>query len=322
MLYTSGTNLESSAIEFVDSNEKVTVFSAYMKLEELKRINRSKNVKRIIVRWEILDLCKEVSDLEVYEYCQENQIALYRNTRLHIKALWNDGSSILFGSANITNKGIGENGRFNYELNGLQNEIDFNTIQYFNQILRESQFVSNSLYLKIAEEVDKIGKIEDPVEPYITKSYEEKSQDKFLLSDLPMSRTVDDLFTTYSSPESSPSEDLIYAGHDLALYDLPHELSRSDFDKTLQLKFNSHPFIMALKQKIINEGSMNYGSVVRWIQKNTTTVPTPRSWKMKENLIVNILYEWICYFDSNFHHTRPAHSQVIFFQKNEKIDGV
>jgi hypothetical protein len=315
MLYISGTNLESSAIEFVDSYEKVTVFSAYMKLDEIKKINRSKNVKRIVVRWEILDLCKEVSDLEVYKYCQENQIALYRNTRLHMKVLWNDSSSVLFGSANITNKGIGENGRFNYELNGLQNEIDFTTIQYFNQILRESQFVSKSLYLRIAEEVDSIGKIEEPAEPYISKSPEEKSQDKFLLSDLPMSRTVLDLFNTYSSPETSSNEDLIYAGHDLALYDLPNGLSRLNFEKTLQFKFNSHPFILALKQKITNEGSMNYGSVVRWIQKNTTTVPTPRSWEMKKELIVNILYEWICYFDNDFSWSRPNYSEVIYYKQ-------
>lgn len=315
MLYTSGTNLESSAIEFVDSNEKVTVFSAYMKLNEIKKINRSKKVKRIVVRWEILDLCKKVSDLEVYEYCKENQIALYRNTRLHMKVLWNDRNSVLFGSANITNRGIGENGRFNYELNGLKEEIDFNTIQYFNQILRESQFVSNNLYLKIAEEVDKIGKIEDPVEPYITKSLEEKSQDKFLLSDLPMSRTVNDLYNTYSNPENSSNEDLIYAGHDLALYDLPNGLTWLDFEKNLQSKFNSHPFILALKQKITNEGSMNYGSVLRWIQENTTTVPTPRSWEMKKELIVNILYEWICYFDKDFSWSRPNYSEVIYYKQ-------
>ncbi|WBL25721.1 hypothetical protein [Zunongwangia sp. HGR-M22] len=318
MLYISGTNLESSAIEFVDSNEKVTIFSAYIKLDEIKKINRSKNVKRIIVRWEILDLCKEVSDLEVYDYCQENQIALFRNTRLHMKVMWNDNGSVLFGSANITNKGIGENGRFNYELNGLKEKIEFNTIKYFNQILKESQYLNDSLYSKIAAQVEKIGKIEEPQEPYIIKSLEEKLQNKFLLSDLPMSRTVDNLYNTYSRLENSTNEELLYAAHDLALYELPDSLDRNNFDQLLGLKFNSHPFIIALKQNIAEEQSMRYGSVLRWIQTNTTTVPTPRSWELKKELIVNILYDWICHFDKNFTYSKPRHSEVIFYIGNEE----
>ncbi|SOC81567.1 hypothetical protein SAMN06296241_3146 [Salinimicrobium sediminis] len=316
MLFTSGTNLESSAIEFVDSNEKVTVFSAYMKLEELKKINRSKNIKRIVVRWEILDLCREVSDLEVYNYCLENNIILFRNTRLHMKAFWNDATTVIFGSANVTNRGIGEKGTYNYELNGLQKTIDIDSIQYFNQILRNSQLVSSSLYNRIVEEVERIGRIEDPQEPYVIKKGSESNQEKFLLSDLPMSRSTEDLFRTYSNPEKATPDDLIYAGHDLALYELPGGLNKLQFDEELKVKFNSHPFISALKQKIRHEQSMRYGGVLSWIQENTTTVPTPRSWEMKQELIVNILYHWICYFDDDFTWSTPKYSQVISYKMN------
>ena len=83
MLLKSGINLEKSVTEFVSSNNSVTLFSAYIKLDELERINISKNIKQIIVRWEIEDLCKKVSDLEIYDYCIDHGIALYRNSRIH-----------------------------------------------------------------------------------------------------------------------------------------------------------------------------------------------------------------------------------------------
>ena len=39
MLYKSGDNLEDGAIAFIEDNESNTLFSAYLKLDALKRIN-------------------------------------------------------------------------------------------------------------------------------------------------------------------------------------------------------------------------------------------------------------------------------------------
>ena len=115
MLYRSGENLFEGAKSFVDQNEEITVFSAYLKLSVLKRLNNNRNIRQIIVGWELKDLCLGVSDFEsIYDYCLDNEIVLYRNTRIHLKALWNNYRSVLFGSANITNKGIGETNKYNY----------------------------------------------------------------------------------------------------------------------------------------------------------------------------------------------------------------
>ena len=45
MLHKSGNNLEKGAIDFINDNESITLFSAYIKLEELKRINIKNNIK-------------------------------------------------------------------------------------------------------------------------------------------------------------------------------------------------------------------------------------------------------------------------------------
>ena len=111
MLFRSDENLEEGAISFIKNNDEVTVFSAYLKLDALKRLNENHNIKQIIVRWEVQDLCLGVSDIELYNYCLEHNITLYRNTRIHLKAIWNNKQRVFFGSANITGRGIGEKGK-------------------------------------------------------------------------------------------------------------------------------------------------------------------------------------------------------------------
>lgn len=313
MLFISGTDLESSAIKFIESHEKVTLFSAYLKLEELKKINRSNTISRIVVRWEIKDLCLGVSDLELYEYCETNKISLYRNTRLHLKAFWNNNESIIFGSANVTERGLGEVGNYNYELNGFVNEINLNTAVYLNSIILESEFVSYEVYNKIKDLVDTYNLLHEPEPEY--PSLISHNIDPFLLSNLPMSESVESLFNAYQFANNLSNEEKTFAAHDLALYKIPMGLEEIEFYTYLRMKFNQHPFIISLKNMIIQHQSVRYGGVVRWIQENTTTVPTPRSWELKQEQIVNILYEWVCYFDKDFSWSRPNHSQVIFFKK-------
>lgn len=313
MIYTSGTNLESSAINFIETNEKVTIFSAYMKLEELRKINRSKNVKRIIVRWDLIDLCLGVSDLEVYDYCIENNIALYRNTRLHMKVLWNDRHSLILGSANVTGRGLGENYNYNFELNAEVKNISFETIKYLNEVIQKSDYISPSFFNLIKAKVK-----ENPLQihlPELNLEAVEENHAQFLLSSLPMTMAVDKLYEYSRNPDILTSTEQNCLAHDLALYNLDPEAGNDGFYEKLKYEFNKHPFILALKNHIIEHGSLHYGGVVNWIKNNTTNVPIPRNWGIKKQEIVNILYDWICYFDTSYSWSRPNHSQVIFYTK-------
>jgi hypothetical protein len=108
--------------------------------------------------------------------------------------------------------------------------------------------------------------------------------------------------------------------HDIATFGLDLSLSSVDFYDKLRETFNRHPFVLALKEQVKKDRrkSLSYGAVVDWIKKNTTTVPTPISLELKENQVVNILYNWICYFDQDFTVERPGHSEVLFYRKNEE----
>ena len=312
MLHKSGINLEFNAIKFIENNDTITLFSAYLKLEELKKINQSQKINRIIVRWEIRDLCLKISDIELYDYCLVNNITLYRNTRIHLKAFWNNTQDVFFGSANVTGRGLGEKGRYNYELNGSVSDIEYEDVSYFNEIILNSEYITSTLHDEIKNIVDET---ELPTIDYPKLETKRNKADYFLLSNLPMTESVEELYEAYCSPDHLGIDEINYVTHDIALYNIPKELDESSFYNYIQEAFNTHPFIIKLKKHIKSSPrqSLNYGSVVRWIQENTTTVPTPRAWEIKQDIIVNILYSWICDLDDQFTWDIPNFSQVIKF---------
>lgn len=319
MLYRSDDNLEKGAISFVEDNNEVTLFSAYLKLDALKKINQHKSIKQIIVRWEIEDLYKKISDLELYDYCLENNIALYRNTRIHLKAFWNNNKTVLFGSANITGKGIGEKGNFNYELNGVVSDISFGDQSYLNKIILDSEYVTHDLFTQLKSI---ISKIEVPVYEFLKLPTPPPTVDYFLINQLPMSSSVELLYDIYRESKSIDLE-INCAAHDLQLYKIKSGLNRDDFMIQLKSNFNNHPFIVKFKQTVKNSidnrgrsernGRMLFGSVRKWFSENTTTVPTPRPYELNE--YIKILYNWICLFDDNYTWDVPgSRSEVIYYK--------
>ena len=282
MLYKSGINLKSGAVDFIAKNNYITVFSAYLKLDQLKQLNNDNKIKQIIVRWDIQDLILGISDIEIYQYCKEQNIALFRNTRLHLKVFWNNQFSIFFGSANLTNKGVGELGNFNFELNAELNNISTNDVDYLNEILIQSEYVTEDLFLEIKDLINsiKITVPEYPLLPTIRKDV-----DQFLISKLPLITTPDRFIEIYIYNKSEDDVEKIKFSHDLVLFDLKNNANQ-DIQQILKDKFNSNQFILKFKNAVKSEQnkSMRFGAVRRWFSENTTTVPTPTTWDLTENV--------------------------------------
>jgi len=322
MLHKSGHNLKGEAINFIRESETITLFSAYIKLEELKYLNEGNKIKLIVVRWEVQDLCVGASDLELYDYCIKHDIILFRNTRIHLKAIWDGNKRVVFGSANITGRGIGERGNnYNFELNGIANNISLDDRLYLESIINNSEIVDEELYRKLLEKKEEF---EDKEIMYPKIETIKREKDYFLISQLPMSTSPDILLDTYFGDSDEREIDVRCMLHDMATFNIVTNQDRDMMKEQLKNNFNSHEFIISLKNAIkeSQRKSLNYGSVVRWIQENTTTVPTPRSWELKKDEIVNILYDWICYFDDDFSWDRPGHSQIIYYHAFNENDIV
>jgi hypothetical protein len=124
------------------------------------------------------------------------------------------------------------------------------------------------------------------------------------------------LFKILQNPNEFPFEEQLKASHDMSIFNIRIEEGIENSISKLKESFNQKEIIKKLKLDIKENPrmSMGYGQVVRWIQENTTTVPTPMSWELKKKQIVNNLYEWICFFDERYTWDTPNHSQVIIFK--------
>lgn len=84
-----------------------------------KHINNLKHKKIIVVtRWRKLDIITGVSDLRVYTFLKKKHVKLFHHDKIHSKILLTDRKLCFFGSANITEAGLGIGSISNIELNG------------------------------------------------------------------------------------------------------------------------------------------------------------------------------------------------------------
>ena len=300
-------NSEFDTCKFVERNTGIILFSPYIQSNALKSINNSLNIKTIVVAWHKEDLLKGVSDLELYNYCLENGIELYRNPKIHLKVLWDFNDEIILGSANITQRGLGLVDNSNFELSTTLSSVDEDTKEYLLTILANSTLITedifNEIKFQLDQEVISVPKI-------IDFKFESNVKDYFLLSQLPQSLSPSDFLEGAKFPDLLNKLESECYLNDLSTYNINYK-SDEQFMSDLTRKFNRHPFILKFKNFIDLNRSMRYGGVVDWIQENTTQVPIPRSFELKRDGVVNILYRWVTELDNDYEVVVPNYSEVL-----------
>lgn len=319
MLYRSGENLFEETKVFCSKAEELWIYSPFIRVNKIKEILEDPSkCKAIIVRWQTMDLLVGVTDFEeLYKFCDDNDIALFRNIRIHLKAMRNEKNHIYYGSANFTNMGMGVNG--NIELSGINTDKNMEDIDYLNQILSDSDPVEKNYFNALKLDIDekkrdfkKIDKIKD-------KDIEAIVNNKFLLDSLPQLESPDQLWEIYKSnydPIKFSENEIVCAKHDIQSYIGNNEskgTSKEKFTRLLANGFNTTPFIHELKLQVRKKVNyiMGYTEITKWISKTTLSLPTPSRQDIRDKSWVNRLHKWIPALDSeNFKS-----------EKRHKIDG-
>lgn len=313
MLFRSQDNLLAGIDSFVDLAESVTLFSAYLKLEALERIDQNKKVQSIVVRWDERDLCGPTpsSDLGVFKYCQDHNILLLRNRRLHIKALWNNANQIMLGSANVTRNGLGLGTQGNLELNAIATQMSSDDEDYLNKIVSNSQVVDRHLYQRLQEMVDNTT-----VPPITIEKIEAPTSDPFLMSQLPAFRDIENMFESYANPEQSQDREDLH--HDLELYKIPTGLNAAEFERKLKSAFNSHPFTLAFVKHLRHEADIYPGKTnrsMKWTQvKNWILDTTSSSRHEIDQDLTHVLrtwYNWLVHFNECITTEQPNITEIL-----------
>lgn len=291
------------------SHQEILIISPYIKTDVLKGLlSKSHRKISIITTWKLRDIQLGISDIELYTYCKENGIFLYLNPRIHLKTFINDYSTCIFGSANISNKGLAIVADYNYELDGKVEMLDIDSVIYFKKILSESILVDDEVYRQYQVAVQKLSPLPDLEEPDI---FVMPKKSEFLISVLPMSYDIQELFRVYSHNfESESQEQRDCAIHDVVLYHVPSNLEYSTFREHLKEHFFTSPFIVKLLSFIPPEG-VYFGEVKEWIQKNCEDVPVPSRRDLTGN--IQVLYKWIVDLsDGEYNVDRPRHSERLY----------
>ena len=292
---------------------EIVLFSPYISCKALKKLlipfRKNLNIS-IITSWKPADILMGSSDIEVFLFCKDNNIPLLINNNIHLKVIATDKMQRAYiGSANITGSGLGIGNNYNIETGIINENLHLDDKIYLDNIIQDSNQVDDEYYIKIKNELKKIDK------PKIPQKIDVKFSNKknFLLSSLPMSENVGEVYNVYCSEKVSkiPEENVRSAHHDIKLYNIPNNLNKDEFMKILKNNFLNHPFIKAYTKFIDKE--KYFGEISSWLHNQVTNVPTPRRYDIKktQKRVNNFLLE----LNDNYSIDVPGRQSMRIFKK-------
>ena len=266
------------------------LFVPYIKTEVVKKLlGGLQNKVVIITTWEPNDILSGSSDLSLYTFCREHKIALYVNNSIHLKVYSADLESAILATGNVSRHGLCGG---NYEVATLVDNLTSRDRLFFEKIRREARLVNDAMYDAIRRWIED-NRVELPKPAALGDIMPDVRRDNFLVSALPMTRSVDTLAAGYGliGEGQAPSDDQEISAcifHDLVNYGIDPGMSKDKFIETLSNVFFDHPFIQKIDEFISPEAY--FGRIKEWIQDNCTDVPVPSRRELTGN--VQVLLEW------------------------------
>jgi hypothetical protein len=321
MLFRSGDNLFEETKVFCSKAEGLWMYSPFIRVNKLKDLlEKPQKCKAIVVRWQTMDILVDVTDFEkLYEYCFVNGIKLYRNRNIHLKVIRNENNRICLGSANFTNRGIGEK-NYNLEFSGIFENPSNDDLKYLDDIIGGSEEVTKEYFDLLKKDIDikreTFKKQKEELEKFKAVPEKEISvmiDSKYLLSTLPQSESPEKFWEIYTSrydDQKYELEEINCAKHDLRTYGiLSNQLTQEHFINELKKGFNGNLFICALKKELQSQSNniMGYTQITEWISKTTRSVPTPTRQDIKDKRWVNRIHNWLPVLDDRNYWSEKRH---------------
>jgi len=282
-----------SHISQINEHEQIFLYVPYIKTKILEILLEGiENQISIITTWHINDLISGSSELKLYQFCKEQNIALYIHNKIHLKMYSVNLESAIVASGNISHNGLMDGG--NYEAGVLVDKLEISDRMYLEKIKREAIFVDDDIYQIYLDEYENAKK-QAPKQIDFEDPKIIRQKDYFLKSELPMTENISELIQGYNkiNSNSEPSENsettnCIY--HDLANYNIEAGLSEKEFRDKLKTQFFTHPFTLKINEFIETSERTQFGFIKRWVRDHCTDVPLPRPWEFTKN--IQILYHW------------------------------
>lgn len=157
--------------ELKRTKNDIQIISAYCKKAAIKFVNdhipNSVKRKRLMVRFRLEDILSGASDLEIYNFCCNNDWELYMRLDLHAKMYIFDRMGCIIGSANLTSRGISLMEGSNYEIAFLT-DISEDEISRIDMLFDGAKRIDDDLYKKLTEDASRYN-----IDSYVEKGWDE-----------------------------------------------------------------------------------------------------------------------------------------------------
>jgi hypothetical protein len=286
------TTVRNYLLDGSSNGKQLFIFAPYIKVHTISNLLEDISAKVVIVTsWNTKDLLSGSSELALYPYCKRQGFTLYINNAIHLKAYSAEFDDMIVTTANISELGLLNQSHLECAVHVP--ELQNSDRMYFLRIIKNARHVDDGLHADLRKWYDKQDIIKQPSVPTFDEIVRPKKSDYFLISALPMTRSIKALVEAYyrlsnglSASDDREVRECVF--HDLAKYEIPLGLTNSEFKRTLKMMFFDHPFIMKIDE-IINPEAY-FGEIKEWIQRNCTDVPVPSRRELTGN--VQVLLEW------------------------------
>ena len=160
------------------------VFAPYVLKSALSELlDGLQNRVSVITTWKPMDLSYGSSDLSVYPYCREREIALYVSKNMHLKVYSVGMTSAILATGNVTERGMHGS---NYEAAVLVEALTTSDRLFLEGIRQRARLVDDAMHDVLKKWLD--ANRTDDAYPSLDTIVPERRRDDFLISALPMTR--------------------------------------------------------------------------------------------------------------------------------------
>ena len=276
---------KSAEEEIPKCKDELIIISAYIKNQGLLWLKKfvSKDVKvKVICRWSENDLLQGSSDLEIYEFCKENNWNFKILNNLHAKVICLDRKKLFIGSQNLTSRGLSLFNSSNEEIGVLTN-VTNEELDVIDNINNNSIEINDEIYGMYKKWLDQniknFKKIEFSDEIKIITNLD---LDNLWVKDLPSSD-----YNFFINNIKKNIDEIIHTKEVFSIFE-------DGFDnKNLERKIINSKIFKWIKKKLTEENlnSINFGKLSNLIHNSVKDDPTPYRLTIKN--LQNNLYSFL-----------------------------
>ena len=165
----------------------------------------------LLPTWKPTDIQIGSSDLSLYPYCMKRGITLYVSRNMHLKVYSANFDSAILATGNVSRRGLLPGG--NHEAGTLLGYLTNEDRLFFEKVRQEARLVDGVMYEKIKSWIE-ANEVKLPEQVELEDVIPAPTKDDFLISALPMTRSVDELIVGYAqiSLGQVPADDPETAG--------------------------------------------------------------------------------------------------------------